>query len=91
MSIFSIEKYLRESGETEFTMKIVHSDGVSVEMEITNAKDPVPFRCYIEKSAILPKLPTDKLRELFGGLNKSRFTSKTGWIHGRHKVDKHSK
>jgi len=89
--VFSLEKYIRESGQTKFQMEVVHQDEVSVEIEITNTTDPVPFRCYIEKSAILPKLPTDKLRELFGGLNKSRFTSKTGWLHGRHKVDKHSK
>ncbi len=77
--IFSFEKYLRQSGTTKFEMNIVHSDEVSVEIEITNELDSVPFRCYIEKSAILPKLPSDKLRELFGGLNKSKFTSKTNW------------
>lgn len=79
MELFSLEKYLRQSGTTKFEMNIVHSDEVSVELEITNELDKGPFRCYIEKSVILPKLPADKLRELFGGLNKSKFTSKKNW------------
>lgn len=79
MEIFSLEKYLRQSGTTKFEMDIVHSDEVSVEIEITNEVDKTPFKCYIEKSAILPKLPSEKLRELFGGLNKSKFTSKKNW------------
>lgn len=77
--IFSLEKYLRESNQTEFKMVIVHSDEVSVEVEITHSGDPIPFRCYIERSAILPKLPSDKLRELFGDMKKGKFTSKKDW------------
>ena len=77
--IWSLEKYLRESNQTEFKLNIVHQDEISVEVEITHSGDSVPFRCYIERSAILPKLPSDKLRELFGGLNKSKFTSKKNW------------
>jgi len=60
-------------------MIIVHQDEVSVEIEVTHSLDSIAFRCYIEKSAILPKLPSDKLRELFGGLNKSKFNSKKNW------------
>lgn len=78
-SLFSLEKFIRESGQTSFTMNVVHTDEVSVEMEVKPVGSEDVFRCYIEKSAILPKLPTDKLRELFGGLNKTKFTSRKNW------------
>ena len=77
--IFSLEKFIRESGKTSFLMQVVHTDEVSVEMEVSYTGSDEVFRCYIENSAILPKSPTDKLRELFGGLNKTKFTSRKNW------------
>jgi len=79
MTAFSLEQYLRQSGQTKFEMTIVHTDEVSIEIDITNEANKEPFKCYVEHSAILPKSSADKLRELFGSLKKGKFNSKTGW------------
>lgn len=76
---FSLEQYLRQSEEKEFTVQITHQDEVSVEITFSGKIHPDnKFNCYIERSAILPKLPTDKMREMFGGLvkGKSKFNAK---------------
>ncbi len=89
---FNLEQFLRQSEATTFTLEVTHVDEVSIEITITNpSNQSEQFRCYIERSAILPKLATDKMREMFSNLKgqSGKFNSKNLYKGSKAKLDKH--
>lgn len=66
---FSLEQFIRNSGEKNFTMEVVENQENYLEMEIKTTTPPVStFNVYIERDVIFGKTALDGFRKHFGGM-----------------------
>lgn len=68
---FNLEQFIRNSGETHFTMKVVENQEKYLEMEIRPNNDPANvFSIVIERDVIFGKTALDGFKKHFGGYLK---------------------
>lgn len=66
---FSLEQFIRNSGETHFSMTVVENQEQYLEMEIRGQVDPTNvFSIYIERDVVFGKTALDGFKKHFGGL-----------------------